>query len=328
MAVPPAHASRHGLREEAGTARSSAIRVFDESQGAERVAEIAGGRGAPFAARWRFERARIPTANLTDAVLVCRTVGTATIARSSRGTIMRRRPAIGSISYVCPDTPTVWCVEGRCESCHVYVSQARLHEFASERARAGDVPVIDDLFGVEDPWLKGFFQMLLSEFDTSDDGEAADELFVTQAEELMIRHLVLRHSRADGSAAARARPKANPLTSATFRRIEEYIDANLARDIGLPDLAAIGCMSAGHFLRAFRVTSGITPYQYVLKRRLFKARDMLGSSCLPVARIAHDCGFKTTSRLSSKFRASFGTSPSRYRARAELHKITPALSEN
>jgi AraC family transcriptional regulator len=308
------------MRDDPGAdaaARSSAVELFEHAGGASLIGGIAGREvGSFFAARWRFDRSRIPTANLTDAVLVCRTVGTATVTRSSRGATLRRRPAIGSISYVCPDTPTVWCIEGRCESCHVYVKQKRLREFACEDLDERGVPEIDDLFAVEDPWLKGYFQMLLSEFDATGEGRSADALFVTQAEQLLLHHLVQRHSRRGRHGESKPRRRANPLTSWTLRRIEDYIDANLAHDIGLRDLAAIGCMSAGHFLRAFRASSGVTPYQYVLQRRLYKACDMLRSSSRPVAGIAHDCGFKTTSHLSSKFRASFGTSPSQYRALA------------
>ena len=303
--------------------RESAFDLFHRS-GAQQIGRIAGGtKDAIFAARLRFEHATIATEKLVTGVLICRTAGTASISRNSRGATVRRRPAIGSISYVCPDTPSVWCVEGPCESCHVYLRRERLRAFAESDMAGGTAPAIDDLFGVQDPWLTGYFQMVVSELDAG--GEAADALFVSQAEQILIHHLLRRHSHdAKRVKSDRSRHRAHPLHGTTLRRIEDYIDANIGADIALGDLAAIACMSVGHFLRAFRATAGITPYQYVLKRRLSHACDILRSSSLPVGDIARRCGFKTASHLSSKFHASFGRSPSSYRERSaarSLHAI-------
>ena len=99
-----------------------------------------------------------------------------------------------------------------------------------------------------------------------------------------------------------------------MRRVQDYIDAHVAEDISLQQLADLACMSPGHFLRSFRVASGLTPYQYVLEQRRQNARSMLTSGAEPVARIARRCGFKTPSHLSAQFHARFGMSPSRYRA--------------
>lgn len=305
-------------RDDVGAIRCSAIDAFASVPGATRIGAIVGGRdGRLFAARWQFERAQIATANLSEGVLICRTVGTASVTRTSRGTTIRRRPAIGSISYVSPDTPAVWSVDGRCETCHVYVRPERLRRFAAQHVGGGSAPVIEDLFAVEDPWLKGYFQMLQSEFELRREGAAADELFVSQAEQLLIQHLVQRHAYGARRAETQVMRRAHPLSPATLRRIEEFIEANLADEIALCDLAGVACMSIGHFLRAFRASSGVTPYQYVLKCRLHRACDMLRSSCIPVAYVAKACGFKTASHLSSKFHASLGTSPSLYRARSE-----------
>ena len=297
--------------------RSEAMRVFAEGTGAERIADIAGSReGSLFAARWRFERARIATANLRDGVLICRTVGTSAVARSRRDSTVRRRPGIGSISYVCPDTPTVWSVEGPCESCHVYLRRERLQEFAREHLDDRHLPMIEDLFAAEDPWLKGYFQMLLSEFETAA-AHCVDTLFVTQAEHLLIHHLLQWHSQLPRRMDARPTKRtAHPLCSVVLHRVEDYIDENLPRDIALADLATVACMSSGHFLRAFRASSGTTPYQFVLMRRLLRASHLLRTSDMPVARIAKECGFKTASHLSSTFHATFGTSPSRHRMNA------------
>ena len=295
-----------------------ACRSVEQSPGVQSECRIPNADGSGvFAAKLRFDSARVGAGNLTHGILACRASGTATLTRRSRGTCVHRRPTIGSVTYVAPDTPAVFCGEGSCEVCHVYLAPDSLHRFAESDMTGSAIPRINDLFAIEDPWLKGYFQMLVSEFDFCAVGEQrADALFVTQAEHLLIHHLLRWHSDAasrDVTALQRV-PSANPLRPATLSRVEEYVAANLASDIKLPDLATVACMSIGHFLRAFRAASGTTPYQYVLEQRLRRASSLLRTTTLPVTRIATECGFKTPAHLSSKFRARVGASPSRYRA--------------
>ena len=292
--------------------------IVERSPGVQSIYRVfnAGG-GAVFAATWKFESARVTTGNLTHGILACRTSGSATLTRRSKGFCIHRRPTIGSVTYVAPDSPASFSGDGSCEVCHVYLPQDALRRFAEIDMDGLPMPRIRELFAVEDPWLKSFFQMLISEFELSAEKEQrGDALFVTQAEHLLIHHLWRRHSDATGrDSGALTRPQGvNPLRSVTLKRVQEYVAANLSRDIALPDLATIACMSIGHFLRAFRAASGITPHRYVIEQRLHRASSLLRTTTLPVSRIATECGFKTPSHLSSRFRSCMGASPSQYRA--------------
>ena len=292
--------------------------IVERSPGVQSIYRVSNADGsAVFAAKWRFESARVTAGNLTHGILACRTSGTATLTRRSKGICIRRRPTIGSVTYVEPDTPASFSGDGPCEVCHVYLPQDALRRFAETDMNGLPIPRIRDLFAVEDPWLKGFFQMLVSEFELFAASEQrADALFITQAEHLLIHHLLRCHSDATArDSTALTRPQGvNPLRPVTLKRVQEYVAANLSRDIALPDLATIACMSIGHFLRAFRAASGTTPHHYVLEQRLRKASSLLRTTTLPVSRIATECGFKTPSHLSSRFRARIGASPSQYRA--------------
>jgi AraC family transcriptional regulator len=293
-------------------------RALEHSAGVRLIYRIPSvDRNGIFAAKWQLEGARVPTGNLTHAIVACRTSGSATVARRSRGTLVRRRPTVGAVTYVAPDTPAMYLGDGHCEVFHVYLSQQALERFADDDMSGASVPRIRDLFAIEDPWLKGYFQMLVSEFELfAQSGQHADALFITQAEHLLIHHLLCRHSDAASKDlnAVQRQQGVNPLRSVTLKRVQEYVAANLGRDIRLPDLATISCMSIGHFLRAFRAASGTTPYHYVLEQRLRKASSLLRTTTFPISHIAKECGFKTLSHLSSEFRARVGTSPSRYRA--------------
>ena len=82
--------------------------------------------------------------------------------------------------------------------------------------------------------------------------------------------------------------------------------------VRLDDLAEVAQMSKYHFLRSFNATVGMTPYQYVVRLRVERARKMIerGSE---LATIAVEAGFSDQSHLSRQFKSEFGMAPGSYR---------------
>jgi AraC-like DNA-binding protein len=72
-------------------------------------------------------------------------------------------------------------------------------------------------------------------------------------------------------------------------------------------------MSKYHFLRTFRRTVGVTPYQFLLGVRMRRAAVQLRTTPTAVATIAYDAGFGDLSTFNARFRAQFGVSPGRFR---------------
>jgi AraC family transcriptional regulator len=95
-----------------------------------------------------------------------------------------------------------------------------------------------------------------------------------------------------------------------LRLIEERPDDAL----DLAGLAGVAGLSKHHFLRVFRRLIGMTPYQYVLRARMARAARRLTRSRDSVLSIALDSGFGDLSTFNARFRATFGTTPSKYRA--------------
>lgn len=290
------------------------------STGTELIYRIADQRdGGLFAAKWKLENVSVTTGDLEEGILAFRTAGGAAVTRRAGGESVRKRPAIGSATFAPPDSRVRWITEGCSESLHIYIPQARVQCFAEREFSVPTPARIDEFFAVMDPWLQGYLRILTSEFEIFADAEQPpDPLFLAHTEDVLLRHLLRWHSKTGSrhlDALGPRRPQ-NPLRSSIMRRVQEYIDAHIGEDISLQHLADLACMSPGHFLRSFRVASGMTPYQYVLEQRLQNARAMLSSCAEPVSRVAQRCGFKTPSHLSVQFHARFGTSPSRYRATA------------
>lgn len=92
-----------------------------------------------------------------------------------------------------------------------------------------------------------------------------------------------------------------------------FIEDFLSRDIGLVDMAAVVGYSPDHFARLFRQTFRVSPYRYLLGRRVERAKSMLRDAHVPIAQIALACGFASQSHLNSVFKRLTGVTPAGYR---------------
>jgi AraC family transcriptional regulator len=126
-------------------------------------------------------------------------------------------------------------------------------------------------------------------------------------EELAIRLVEAVLSAASGVPSASATPSTRDRrrVSDVLRYVEECAD----RPLGLAELADVARLSKYHFLRSFRRTVGITPYQFLLSLRMRRAALALSTTSMSVAAIAFDCGFGDLSTFNARFRDVFGTSP-------------------
>lgn len=106
------------------------------------------------------------------------------------------------------------------------------------------------------------------------------------------------------------------LTAREARQVEQYIAESLAEPIRLATLAALVRMTEHELLPAFRAAFGTTPAQYVLDRRISRARRLLLSTAKSVSAIAMETGFASHSHLTDTFRARVGCTPRQLRGGA------------
>ena len=131
-------------------------------------------------------------------------------------------------------------------------------------------------------------------------------------EELSIQMAAAAISQARGipRAATQAPPAALARVTQAVRMIERQPDANLSIETLSRELR----LSPYHFLRTFQSVTGVTPHQYILRRRLRKAAIRLAEEpSSQVVDVALDCGFGDLSNFNHAFRAEFGVSPRAYR---------------
>jgi AraC family transcriptional regulator len=95
----------------------------------------------------------------------------------------------------------------------------------------------------------------------------------------------------------------------------QYVEDHASEPLGLTALASIAGVSKYHFLRIFRRTVGMPPYQFLLMVRMRRAALRLAMTSQTVASIAFDTGFGDLSTFNKQFRELFGMSPMAYRRR-------------
>lgn len=196
-----------------------------------------------------------------------------------------------------------WTWDGATDELHMYVSPAWLGEVATAAGASAPAPI--DRFGFDDPLLRGLAAALL---DERRHGGIGGALYRGALAETIALRLIRAHCRI----AVLERTRAG-LAPARLRRVRDLVEERLDDDISLDDLAAAAGLSRAHFARAFRRTTGQTPYAYLRERRLARAKDLLAGSTHRIAEIAAMTGFVSQSHLGRVFRNATGTTPAEYR---------------
>jgi transcriptional regulator GlxA family with amidase domain len=96
-------------------------------------------------------------------------------------------------------------------------------------------------------------------------------------------------------------------------RARDLADAHYDRTLDLAQLARAANVSERHFSRSFRRAYGETPYQYLLSRRLERARHLLRTTEMQVAEICLAVGFTSVGSFTTTFRRHVGITPLDYR---------------
>jgi AraC family transcriptional regulator len=129
-----------------------------------------------------------------------------------------------------------------------------------------------------------------------------------------VGHALVAHLLRDYAAhRLRDRSAGGGLPPRRLRRVMEYIHDRLREDLSLQDLAGVVGLNQAHFARAFKRTTGLTAYRYVLVQRIERACRLLEDPSTPIVEIAVQCGFGSQSSFTTAFRRIQGVTPLVYR---------------
>ena len=96
-------------------------------------------------------------------------------------------------------------------------------------------------------------------------------------------------------------------------RARDAMDRSFAEPLNVRAVAAVACVSEGHFIRTFRATFGETPHRYLQRRRVERSMFLLRETDRSVTDVCLDVGFTSLGTFSRMFREIVGETPSAYR---------------
>ena len=206
------------------------------------------------------------------------------------------------------DAVTRWEHHGRPEILQVYLRSSIYQAAVSEIYNCdGSHAELVPRFAIMDPMLE---QLAISLAAALRDGTSEDGLYIDTLAQMMAVHLARNHS----SQSREPRLQISQTISGNkMRRVIEYIEENLDSDLSLEAMAAEVNLSPIYLARAFKAAVGQSPHQYVLARRVERAKELLRNTEMNVVDVALSSGFSSQSHLSYWFQRYVGVSPAAYR---------------
>ncbi len=99
-----------------------------------------------------------------------------------------------------------------------------------------------------------------------------------------------------------------------LRLAREFMDSHLALPLRVAEISSAAHFSLYHFIRVFRKTFNVTPHQYLIQRRVERAKRLLVESDASITDICFQVGFESLGSFSTLFRKLVGQSPSAFRS--------------
>ncbi len=218
------------------------------------------------------------------------------------------RLLMATTHYVIPGATgeLMWvCRKEHAQSITLYVHPLLIIHIGYESPHTNRIEIIPH-FHASDPLFHHIILVLKAEIEAESMAACLYAELLTNA---LTVHLLRRY--------ATCKPPTGACTSGLSKpkldRIAAYIEAHLAHELSLIELAAVAQMSPDHFARLFRQATGRTPHQYVIMCRIECAKRFLVETELPILDIAHQVGFADQSHFTAIFRKHVNTTPKHYR---------------
>ncbi len=103
------------------------------------------------------------------------------------------------------------------------------------------------------------------------------------------------------------------MTPRRLKQVDDFIQSNLANAMPVEAIATSLGLSAGFFSRAFKAATGKSPHDYILDRRISRARALIVQTDLELARVATECGFASQAHMTTQMKRRLSITPARLR---------------
>ncbi len=239
-----------------------------------------------------------------QSILVAIHVGRAAKVSCRRGGVSHTGSAVhGDIDIVPALTPSRWEIHDDNDTALILgLPNSLLATVAEEQGFDSRHIEIKNRFQIRDAQLENICWALKAEMQS---GYPSGRLYVDSLAVSAASRLVASHS----SRMQREIVHRGGLGGRRYKQTLAFIEDHLADDLSLACIASTAGVSSSHFKTLFRESAGVPLHQYVLQRRIDRAKDMLMQGHLSIAEIALATGFSHQSHLARHMRRSVGLSP-------------------
>jgi AraC family transcriptional regulator len=213
----------------------------------------------------------------------------------------------GDIDIIPSGTAARWELKEKDSALVMSLSPELLNVTAEEFGLDPSHMEIRNRFQVRDPQLENIGWVLKAEMES---GYPSGKLYLESLATAVAARLVGCHSTRSVDQGIRT----GGLSDRKLRQVLSYIESNLGREMSLGDIAGVAGLSVSHFKGLFRQSVGVPVHQYVIRRRIERAANLLRENKLSISQIALETGFAHQSHLAHHMRRLLGVSPRYFRS--------------
>jgi len=222
-------------------------------------------------------------------------------------------PPAGAIMLVPAGRPSRVRSSGRRDQLHIFLEPGLVGRVAAEAFGLDPARLtLPPLESLDLPHLRAAMLAVDAELTA---GGVGGPLAAESLANVLAVHL-LRHVLAPRQPACR---RDGTLPRAKLRAVVEYVEDHLDAGPTLEQMAAITRLSPNYFASQFRRATGLPPHQYVILRRVERAKELLQAGTdLTLAEVALHAGFSDQSQFSRHFKRLVGVTPGQFRTSARI----------
>jgi AraC family transcriptional regulator len=265
---------------------------------------------AAIATRWRALEDRVQEAD-AEAPDDYHVIGISLRGMNVRFSVLGRTMCDGVVGpgmlHVAEPAVPIRCVfRGPYDSLHLHVPNHLIAECCRYMRCQPTTLLCSEPSISRDPMVERLGRALLAADET---GEPLDRLYADCIGVSIVARVIASARPANAS----KRPKATELAKWRLKRAIDYIEARLDAPVSLADIASAAGLTRMHFAAQFRAATGLRPHDYLLLRRIERAREMLVEPDASLVDVALSVGFQTQSHFTSTFKRFVGLPPHAWR---------------
>ena len=253
-----------------------------------------------------YNTTQIEWAPQSDHILTVHIAEPMSLIQKRDGRTHRGGLVTGEFTLTPADNPSAWYWDKFLDKLHLRLTPDFVRNVAVQLELNPDRVELLHNFGTCDHQIERIGLALKAELETGGlGGRLFSESLATALAVQLLRHYC-------------SLPQAVPfveggLPQPILSRVIDYIQANAAQDPSLASMASVADMSAYHFSRLFKQSTGLTPHQYLIDCRIEQAKQLLKQGDLTIAQIARSVGFSSQSHFGYHFKRITGVTPKQFR---------------